>query len=98
MSDLDAKREEIAAFIAGELGLGALETLSPSDRAAVDRQTAETIEGCGETGDEAADCTEATPRLRELLQAYRRLDELRTDELNVRLAEEGEVFSREDDA
>ena len=46
MSDLDDKREEIAALIADELGLGAPDTLSPSDRTVVDRQTAETIEGC----------------------------------------------------
>ena len=98
MSDLDDKREEIAALIADELGLGAPDTLSPSDRTVVDRQTAETIEGCDADAAEPADCSEATLRLRTLLREYRRLEELRTDELNVRLAEEGEVFSREDDA
>lgn len=92
---LEAKREEIAALIAAELGFGDLAGLSPDDRAAVDKQTAETIEGCGE---EQADCSDAHVRLRTLLEEYRALQELRADEDNVRLAEQGEVFAPENDA
>jgi len=98
MSSLEAKREEIAALIAAELGLGDLEGLKAADRAVVDLQTAETIDGCGEDADAPADCEEANLRLRQLLREYSALKELRTDEADVRLAEEGEVFSREDDA
>ena len=65
-------REEIAALIALELGFGDLEALSPEDRAAVEQQTTETIEGCG---DEKADCTDAHVKLRGLLAEYRRLQQ-----------------------
>ena len=95
---LDAKREEIAALIAAELGFGDLAGLSEEDRAAVDRQTSETIEG---RSDEAADCSVAHVRLNALLDEYRVLQEqqeLRADQDNVRLAERGEVFAPEDDA
>ncbi|WP_019904244.1 hypothetical protein [Methylobacterium sp. 77] len=98
MSKLDEKREEIAALIALELGLGELAGLSEAERAAVDRQTSETIEGCAPDADAPADCEEAGSQLRLRLREYRALTELRTDEANARLAEEGEVFSREDDA
>ncbi|MFC5554772.1 hypothetical protein [Methylobacterium iners] len=98
MAELDAKREEIAGLIAQELGLGDLSSLNPSERATVDQQTAETIEGCGDDAAEPADCTEATLRLRQVLKEYRDLETLRSDELDARLAEEGEVFAREDDA
>lgn len=98
MSKLDAKREEIAAMVAAELGLGDLATLSASERAVVDQQTTETIEGCGDDTPGASDCSDATLRLRHLLAEYRALAELRADELNTRLAAEGEVFSPEDDA
>lgn len=95
MSDAAKVREEIAALIALELGFGDLEALSPEDRAAVERQTTETIEGCG---DEKADCTDAHVRLRGLLAEYRRLQQLHDGERNVALAERGEVFAPEDDA
>lgn len=98
VSDLETKREEIAALIAAELGLGDLEGLKAADRAVVDLQTAETIEGCGDRADAPADCEEANLRLRQLLREYSALEELRMDEADVRLAEEGEVFGREDDA
>jgi hypothetical protein len=98
MSEIEDKRREIAELIALELGLGDLETLSAEDRAAVDRQTAETIAGCGVNGPEPADCAEANIRLRGLLQQLHALEMLKSDEADVRLAEEGEVFSREDDA
>ncbi|KQP50986.1 hypothetical protein ASF34_19530 [Methylobacterium sp. Leaf106] len=98
MSKLDEKREEIAALIASELGLGDPAGLSEADRAAVDRQTSETIEGCALETDEPADCEEAGTPLRRRLREYRALLELRTDEADARLAEEGEVFGREDDA
>ena len=95
MSPLDAKREEIAAVIAKDLGLGDLDTLEAGDRAAVDRQTAETIAAWD---DERADGTDAHVTLAPLLAEYRALQQTRTDEANARLAEEGEVFSPEDDA
>ncbi|WP_458424709.1 hypothetical protein [Methylorubrum extorquens] len=77
MSDLAKVREEIAALIALELGFGDLEALSPEDREAIERQTTETIEGCG---DEKADCTDAHVKLRGLLAEYRRLREMRPAE------------------
>ena len=95
MSALDAKREEIAAVIANELGFGDLDTLEEGDRAAVDEQTAETIEAWD---DERADGADAHVKLAPLLAEYRALQQLRTDEANARLADEGEVFSPEDDA
>ena len=49
MTDQDKKREEIAAHVARELGFDGLAGLSPADRAAVDQQTAEAIEGCDPT-------------------------------------------------
>ncbi|KQP14633.1 hypothetical protein ASF26_17860 [Methylobacterium sp. Leaf93] len=98
MSKLHEKREEIAALIASELGLGDPAGLSEADRAAVDRQTSEVIEGCALETDEPADCEEAGTQLRLRLREYRALLELRRDEADARLAEEGEVFGREDDA
>ena len=98
MSDLDAKRGEIAELIAAELGFGDLEGLSAGDRAVVDLQTTDTIEGCSENADAAADCEEANLRLRQLLREYGALQQLRMDEADARLAEEGEVFGRENDA
>lgn len=98
MSDLDQKRDEIAAHVAAELGLGPLADLSPEERAAVDQQTAETIEGCDPAQPEAADCSDADRQMRKLLDEYRALETLRADEDNVRLAEQGEVFAPENDA
>ncbi|KQP52328.1 hypothetical protein ASF39_20065 [Methylobacterium sp. Leaf108] len=95
---LDAKRKEIATHVARELGLGDLASLTPTDRAIVDQQTNETIEGCSGDTSELADCSDADRTMRRLLSEHRDLEELRTDEANVRLAEEGEVFSRDDDA
>lgn len=98
MSEIAEKRREIAELIALELGFGDLETLSATERAAVDRQTQETIAGCEADSPEPADCAEANIRLRGLLQQYRALQILRSDEADARLADEGEVFGREDDA
>jgi hypothetical protein len=98
MSEIEEKRREIAALIALELGLGDLEGLGEADRAAVDRQTAETIAGSEADEPGAADAGEANIRLRGLLRQYRDLQILRSDEADARLAEEGEVFGREDDA
>src|ERR1700712_2929748 len=98
MSDLDTKREEIAAHVARDLGFAGLAGLSPSDRTAVDQQTAETIEGCDPASPVPLDCSAADREMRRLLAEYRGLQQIRTDEGNVRLAEEGEVFAPEDDA
>lgn len=98
MSEIDEKRREIAELIALKLGFGDLETLNAADRAAIDRQTEETIAGCEADSPDASDCTEANIRLRGLLQQYRALQLLRSDKADARLAEEGEVFGREDDA
>lgn len=95
---LAAKRKEIATHVALELGLGDLAALGPADRAMVDRQTDETIEGCSADTDEPADCSDADRTMRRLLSEHRALEEMTTDEANVRLAEKGEVCSREDDA
>lgn len=95
---LAAKRMEIATHVALELGLGDLSGLSRADRDVMDQQTDETIEGCSAGTDEPADCSEADRTMRRLISEHRALEEMRTDEANVRLAEEGEVFSREDDA
>jgi hypothetical protein len=95
---LRAKREEIAAQVAHELGLGELGGLSPADRALVDRQADETIAGCGAEAADAADCSDADRTMRRLLAEHRALAELKADEANTRLAEEGEVFAPEDDA
>jgi hypothetical protein len=98
MSDLDTKREEIAAHVARDLGFDGLVGLNPSDRAAVDQQTAETIEGCDPASPVPVDCSDADKEMRRLLAEYRGLLQLRTDAGNVRLAEEGEVFAPENDA
>jgi hypothetical protein len=95
---LHAKREEIAAHVARDLGLGDLAGLSREERAAVDQQTAETIEGCDPASPESADCSDADRTMRRLLSEHHALRDLRTGEDNVRLAEEGEVFAPEDDA
>jgi hypothetical protein len=95
---LHAKREEIAAHVARDLGLGNLAGLSREERAAVDQQTAETIEGCDPASPEPADCSDADRTMRRLLSEHRALSELRADENNARLAEGGEVFAPEDDA
>lgn len=98
MSAVDDKRREIAELIALELGFGDLDGLSPTDRAAVERQTEETIAGCGIGSAEPADCEEANLRLRGLLTELHALQVLRSDEADTRMAAEGEVFAREDDA
>ncbi|MHB2210902.1 hypothetical protein [Methylobacterium sp. CM6257] len=95
---LHAKREEIAAHIARDLGLGDLAGLSREERAAVDQQTTETIEGCDPASPEPADCSDADRTMRRLLSEHHALSELRADEGNARLTEEGEVFAPEDDA
>lgn len=70
---LAAKRKEIAAHVAQELGLGDLAGLSPTDRAMVEQQTDETIEGCGTDTDEPADCSDADRTMRRLLAEHRAL-------------------------
>ncbi|MHC2109292.1 hypothetical protein [Methylobacterium sp. CM6246] len=95
---LHAKREEIAAHVARDLGLGDLVELSRKDRTAVDQQTTETIEGCDPTSPEPADCSDADRTMRRLLSEHRALSDLQADEDNARLAEEGEVFAPENDA
>lgn len=95
---LHAKREEIAAQVARDLGLGELAGLNQEDRAAVDQQTEETIGGCNPTSPEPSDCSEADQTMRRLLSEHRALSDLRASEDNARLAEEGEVFAPEDDA
>lgn len=98
MSDQDRKREEIAAHVARELGFDGLAGLSPAERAAVDQQTAEAIEGCDPSLPIPADCADADREMRRLLSEYHAPQQLRADNSNVRLAEEGEVFAPEDDA
>jgi hypothetical protein len=95
---LRAKREEIAAQVALELGLGELGGLSPADRDLVDRQADETIAGCATPATEPADCSDADRTMRRLLAEHRALAELKADEADTRLAEEGEVFAPENDA
>ena len=63
--------------VALELGLGDLAALGPADRAMVDRQTDETIEGCSADTDEPADCSDADRTMRRLLSEHRALEELR---------------------
>ncbi|WP_245516434.1 hypothetical protein [Methylobacterium segetis] len=81
---LRAKREEIAAHVAQELGLGDLGELSREDRAAVDRQTNETIEACTADSPEPADCSDADRTMRRLLAEHRALQEQRANEDNAR--------------
>lgn len=95
---LQAKREEIATHIAEELGLGALNSLSTEERAAVEQQTIETIEGCDPTSSEPADCSDADRQTRKLLAEYRALQQQSVDERAARLAKEAEEFDRQDDA
>lgn len=89
MPAVEDKRREIAELIALELGLGDLDALGPADRAAVERQTDETIAGCGLDSPEPADCEEANLRLRTLLKELHDLQVLRSDAADARLAEEG---------
>ncbi|MER2264312.1 hypothetical protein [Methylobacterium oxalidis] len=77
---IKAKREEIAAHVAQELGLGKLAGLSREDRAAVDLQTDETIEGCTADSPEPADCSDADRTMRRLLAEHRSLKEQQADE------------------
>jgi hypothetical protein len=72
---LAAKRKEIAAHVALELGLGDLAGLSTADRAMVEQQTTETIEGCGADTNEPADCSDADRTMRRLLSEHRALSE-----------------------
>jgi hypothetical protein len=72
---LAAKRKEIAAHVAHELGLGNLASLSAADRAMVEQQTSETIEGCGTDTDEPSDCSDADRTMRRLLKEHRALME-----------------------
>jgi hypothetical protein len=72
---LAAKRKEIAAHVALELGLGELASLSAADRAMVEQQTTETIEGCGIDTDEPSDCSDADRTMRRLLTEHRALME-----------------------
>jgi hypothetical protein len=77
---LAAKRKGIAAHVALELGLGDLAGLSAADRAMVEQQTSETIEGCGTDTDEPADCSDADRTMRRLLAEHRALAEEGGDE------------------
>ena len=72
---LAAKRKEIATHVALELGLGELARLSDADRAIVEQQTTETIEGCSMDSDEPADCSDADRTMRRLLAEHRALAE-----------------------
>lgn len=76
---LHAKREEIAAHVARDLGLGELAALSRDERAAVDKQTAETIEGCDPASPEPTDCSEADRTMRRLLSEHRALRDVPLD-------------------
>lgn len=98
ITQLASTRRAIAELIASELGLRDLDTLTTADRTVVERQTDETIEGCGDDATEPADCSEANIKLRRLLSEYHALKQLRADSANVILAEQGEVFSQDDDA
>jgi hypothetical protein len=95
---LRAKREEIAAHVARELGLGDLTGLSREDRVRVDQQTDETIEGCTTDKLEPADCSDADRTMRQLLSEHRALKDMKADEANVRSAKEGEVSAPRGDA
>ncbi|HEX8418355.1 MAG TPA: hypothetical protein VF641_12220 [Methylobacterium sp.] len=95
---LAAKRKEIATHVALELGLGDLAGLGPVDRAMVDRQTDETIGGCGADTNEPADCSGADQTMRRLLSEHRALEERTTEDANVPSAREGGVSSRDDHA
>lgn len=72
---LRAKREEIAARVALELGLGDFARLSAADRATVEQQTIETIEGCSMDAEGASDCSDADRTMRRLLSEHRALAE-----------------------
>ncbi len=98
MTPLDAKREEIAALIALDLGFGDLAHMRPDERAQVEAETANAIESHHAGIADDTDPHLANVKLRKLLSAYADLAALSTDERDVRLAEEGDVFSREDDA
>ncbi|MER2266682.1 hypothetical protein [Methylobacterium oxalidis] len=80
---LRAKREEIAAHVAQELGLGELATLNPIDRATVDQQTDETIEACSPDAPVSAECSDADRTMRRLLAEHRALKELKPDEADA---------------
>ncbi|CAO4154096.1 hypothetical protein [Methylorubrum extorquens] len=95
---LRAKREEIAAHVAHELGLGELAALGPADRATVDQQTSETIDGCTPNSPEAADCSDADRTMRRLLAEHRALEEQQGDGDNGRLVDDGEAPAPENDA
>lgn len=86
----EGKRAEIAARIAQEFGLSDPAGLPDEDRARVETATAAALE--------AEAVPPASPELQRLIAEYRALKELRADEGNARLAEEGEVFAPEDDA
>jgi hypothetical protein len=88
---LRAKREEIAEHVARDLGLGDLAGLSREERAAVDKQTAETIEGCDPASPEPADCSDADRTMRRLLSEHRALKDLGNGESNARSAEESDA-------
>lgn len=98
MTALDAKREEIAALIALDLGFGDLGRLHPEERAQVDVETVNAIAAHGAGIVDDADPHLANVKLRKLLSAYADLAALPADERDVRLAAKGEVFSRENDA
>ena len=75
-----AKREEIAAHIARVLGLGDLAGLNRDERAAIDQQTTETIEGCDPTAPELFNCSEADRTMRRLLSEHHALKGAQADE------------------
>lgn len=85
-------REAIAALIARDLGLAELGSLSAAEREEVDRQTDWAIEAWRDEGGETD-----SPLARRL-RDHAAQQTLRADEADARLAAEGEVFAREDDA
>lgn len=73
MFALADKRKEITADVAQELGLRDPARLGAADRAMVEQQTTETIEGCGMDTEEPADCSDADRTMRRLLSEHRAL-------------------------
>lgn len=95
-TELAAKRAEIAAEIAEDLGFGAPAGLGPDQRRIVEAATASTIERNGAIVPDQADPVIAHARRGQLLAEYRALEQLRIDERETLLA--GEGGGREDDA
>ncbi|MGU3539604.1 hypothetical protein [Methylobacterium sp. A54F] len=96
--DLAGARAEIAALIAAELGYGDLDALGPEDRGRVEAETERLLASQGAVVPDRSDPLAAHVRLQRLIAAYRDRAALKGDEDDARLAAEGEVFAREDDA